>query len=353
MHKIFVEKANLENLTQTIENVFLRATKNLNWLKKGDKVLLKPALNSPDPYPATTHPQTIKVIYSILKERGAEVTIADQSGLEHVLHDSTGIIHGSSFDLFKRSGMWFEGSDFISLEDNGWESGFKHFQSEKTESWMNGFYISKIVDEVDHIINLPRISTHLVSGVTLAFKNWVGLLREDSRTIFHNEGPFNIGIKSRIRKSNIRHAKTTSKLFFEKMTEIFSAIEEKLRLTLFTATKAQVSVGPDKNLAFFKAKVVTPEPGLVFASDNILAAEVFAFTFLKHLYIRSSRWNKLKEKFILGLNGVAKEISHEEVWDNPFIKHALDIGLGTKKIAIEYTDVPKNLQNKLESLIFY
>jgi uncharacterized protein (DUF362 family) len=73
-------------ISSAIRNVILKATDNLSWLSAEETVLLKPALNSPDPYPATTHPLAISVTAELLAERGAKVVIGDQSGIEHVLH---------------------------------------------------------------------------------------------------------------------------------------------------------------------------------------------------------------------------------------------------------------------------
>ena len=85
-----------------------------------------------------------------------------------------------------------KGVEFIAFEDKGWNH-FKKFKP-KNSAWDNGFYITKVIDEVDHIINLPRISSHIMAGVTLGTKNLVGLLREDSRIEFHNDGPWPFSI---------------------------------------------------------------------------------------------------------------------------------------------------------------
>ena len=66
-------------LSSCIEDVFLNSTDNLKWLKSGDIVLLKPALNSGNPYPSTTHPLSIQTLAKILAENGARVVIGDQS----------------------------------------------------------------------------------------------------------------------------------------------------------------------------------------------------------------------------------------------------------------------------------
>jgi hypothetical protein len=59
-----------------------------------DIVLLKPALNSGDPYPSTTHPLALEVTSRLLADRVATVVIGDQSGIGHVLHHPGGVIRG-------------------------------------------------------------------------------------------------------------------------------------------------------------------------------------------------------------------------------------------------------------------
>ena len=70
-------------LSAAIGEVFLKTTDNLSRLSEGDTVLLKPALNSPDRYPSTTHPLAVSVTASLLAEKGADIVIGDQSGIGH------------------------------------------------------------------------------------------------------------------------------------------------------------------------------------------------------------------------------------------------------------------------------
>ena len=177
-----------KNLESSIKNILLKSTNDLSWLSKGDVVLLKPALNSPDPYPATTDPVTIEVIARLLIQRGARVVIGDQSGIGHVLHSPNGTVKGSSKGNYEKSGMKrMKEIPFAAFEEEGWDKGFYRYKSDGL-SWKHGFFITNWVKKVDHIINLPRLSTHVQAGVTLGFKNFVGLLREDSRLEFHMNG---------------------------------------------------------------------------------------------------------------------------------------------------------------------
>jgi hypothetical protein len=43
-------------IRDTLHDFILKSTNNLNWLSRGNIVLLKPALSSGDPYPVTTPP---------------------------------------------------------------------------------------------------------------------------------------------------------------------------------------------------------------------------------------------------------------------------------------------------------
>jgi uncharacterized protein (DUF362 family) len=112
-------------ISSAVRNVIQKATDNLSWLSAGEMVLLKPALNSPDPYPATTHPFAISVTAELLAELGAKVVIGDQSGIEHILHHHGGVIRGSTIENCARSGMGDRNdSRFMSFYDGGWDEGF-------------------------------------------------------------------------------------------------------------------------------------------------------------------------------------------------------------------------------------
>jgi uncharacterized protein (DUF362 family) len=341
-----------EELAAGIKKVFLGSTDDLSWLSKGDTVLLKPALNSPDPYPSTTHPLSLRVVVEVLKERGAKVIVADQSGIEHVLHDSSGVVHGSSKICYEKSGMSGSGIDFIALESRGWDS-FYNFKPGGKSAWKDGFYITDLIKEVDHIILLPRVSTHIQAGVTLGFKSLVGLLREDSRVEFHNDGAYSFAINFMARKGNLRTDYKDEDLFFEKVTEISLALKEKLRLTLFTATEAQVTLGPDRRIVpLFRSYVARPDTGLVFASSDIVATEVFSIALLTHLRSMVPLCHKLVQKLLMSFNSKAVDLGKVDVWENPFVENGLRLGLGRGDFKIVYSDVPADMKEGIDDMIY-
>ena len=131
---------------------------------------------------------------------------------------------------------------FIGFEDSGVDEGFFHHRSAHTGSWKDGYFITSWVKKADHIISLPRISTHSMAGATLGFKNMVGMLREDSRMEFHANGPMNRLFSGPRKGSNLLSSDDGSNTFFEKIVEIGDAVRNRLRLTLFLATEVQVTL---------------------------------------------------------------------------------------------------------------
>lgn len=343
------------SITECIENVFLKSTNDLEWLSDDDVVLLKPALNSSDPYPATTHPLAVKVISKILEDRGANVVVGDQSGLKHVLHDPSGVIHGNTHNNYVKSGMGEADDNFVSFESEGWDEGFLHHKSDQTPSWQDGFYVSKWIQKADHLINLPRLSAHSQAGATLGFKNMVGILRDDSRMDFHANGPYNLFIKNEARGSVLKSVDDKSNTFIEKIVEINDSIKEKLRLTLFVSTKAQATFGPNRSalklwkLELAKSHVVDLNPGLIFASADPVAAESFAIALLKDVRKNIPKLSGVYQSLLLFSNSNISRLDKLHLRDQLYIRHAINIGLGQLPDKIVYENVPETIQKRLNN----
>jgi len=345
------------SIALNIKDVFLKSTDNLAWLSPGDLVLLKPALNSPHPYPSTTHPLAAHVISKILKDNGAKVVVGDQSGIKSVLHHPGGVLRGNSRDNYIQAGMGTADDDFINFEKEGWDEGFYHHASRETSSWQDGFYITRWIRKADHIISLPRLSTHSQAGVTLGFKNMVGCLREDSRLEFHANGPYNLFIKIDAHGSSLKSVDDHNDTFFEKIVEISDAVRDKLRLTLFVATKAQTTFGPDSQslelgkLKIGRANITDLKPGLIFASTDQVAAESFAIALLKYLRKSLPTIPRLYERLILFSNPNIVKVDKIPVKDHPYIKHSMNIGLGEIASDIHYKYVPDVIRSVLGEIL--
>ena len=345
-------------ISSAIRNVILKATDNLSWLSEGETVLIKPALNSPDPYPSTTHPLAVSVTAEILAERGAKVVIGDQSGIEHVLPHPGGVIHGRTIDNYARSGMGNRNDTrFVGFEDSGWDEGFFHYRSAHTASWRDGFYITSWVKKADHIISLPRVSTHSMAGATLGLKSMVGMLREDSRMEFHANGPMNRFIIRSAKGSTLTSFDDGTGTFFEKIVEISDAIRDKLRLTLCLATEVQATFGPDRygfrlgRTGFGHSYIVKPEPGIIFGSADQIATEAMALAVLKDAQRSLPLIPRFVQRMGLFRNPYVKGFELMNVPDHPYIRHGMKIGLGAMPHEIVFEDVPEPVQQRLNGLL--
>ncbi|MGA2912277.1 MAG: DUF362 domain-containing protein [Methanoregula sp.] len=345
-------------ISSAIRDVILKATDNLSWLSEGETVLLKPALNSPDPYPSTTHPLAVSVTAELLAERGAKVVIGDQSGIEHVLHDPGGVIRGSSRDNFGWSGMGDRNDTrFVGFEDGGWNKGFFHHRSPHTASWRDGFYITSWAKDADHIISLPRVSTHSMAGVTLGLKSMVGMLREDSRMEFHANGPLNRFIIRSAKGGTLTSSDDGTGTFFEKIVEISDAIREKIRLTLYLATEIQATFGPDQyglrigRTGLGRAYVVRPKPGLIIASADQIAAESMALAVLKDAKRSLPLLPRCVQWVVLFRNPYVHGLDLTDVGEHPYIRHGMKIGLGEMPGEIVFEDVSVQVQQRLNGLL--
>ncbi|MBD3281637.1 DUF362 domain-containing protein [Candidatus Uhrbacteria bacterium] len=325
-----------QKLELYLEQFMLKVLDNFSWLKTGEIVLIKAAVNSPDAYPATTHPSAVEVLAKLIKDRDGIPVLGDQSGVEYIVHSPRGIIRGSTHDCFKQTGLSKASANVIAFEEDNWDD-FHLFEHPKAANWPDGFYITPWVAKADHIVSLPRISTHAQGGVTLGAKSWVGILRQDSRMEFHAQGPYNAFIEHYARGSGLHAGNKRNLDFFEMITEIQLAIADKLRGTIFTATKVQTTMGPNQylfenyGLKLFKAHVAEPETGLLIGSTDPVAADAVAVAFLFDCYKNHTPLHKkLLQKPVTILNGQIHELGSYNVWNNQFVAHGLNLGLGNK-----------------------
>lgn len=157
-----VEKAVLEslNLIGGLEN----------FVKTGQKVLLKPNLLAGEPpeKAVTTHPAVVRAVIRLVKACGGIPMVGDSPGLEF----------NPNYNLFKKicqtTGIW------AAVEEEGAE--IVHFGSAKKEvEFPEGriykkIILSEAVTKADVIINLPKLKTHSLTTYTGAVKNLFGCI---------------------------------------------------------------------------------------------------------------------------------------------------------------------------------
>lgn len=111
----------------------------------GKKVAIKANYNSSDPFPASTHPDTLNALVDFLKEKGANIVLAGKKGFEVVVLD----------DL-----------------KSGW-SRVRPLESH----WKNGFLFPDIFSNADAVVQTCCLKTHRFGGhFTMSLKNSVGMV---------------------------------------------------------------------------------------------------------------------------------------------------------------------------------
>lgn len=134
----------------------------------GKQVALKANFNSADPFPASTHIDTLRAIVQTLKKAGASgITLAERSGMgntEQVLKQM-GVL-----DLSRELGF-----SAVVLDHAGKEDWLK-VEKGKTH-WLRGFYMAKVFHDADKVVQTCCLKTHRFGGhFTLSLKNSVGLV---------------------------------------------------------------------------------------------------------------------------------------------------------------------------------
>ncbi len=135
---------------------------------KGSRVALKANYNSVDPFPASTHIDTLRAVVETIKEAGADaITLAERSGMG----DTQEVLDQMGVTKLSRE-LGFEA---IVLDDVG-KDGWMKFEHEGTH-WLRGFYLAKVFHDADKIVQTCCLKTHRFGGhFTLSMKNSVGMV---------------------------------------------------------------------------------------------------------------------------------------------------------------------------------
>jgi uncharacterized protein (DUF362 family) len=322
---------------------------NFSWLSKGDAVFIKPALNSGNPYPATTSPEAIGAVVKMLKDKGARrVIVGDMCGIEHVKLLQEGL-SGSSRSLMESSGMAraaeAAGAELHFFEEAGWSAFYEDFPAAGSH-WKQGLMMPNILKEVDHIILMPRCARHVLAGSTLGLKAAVGYWRTDTRLEYH------------------RDAST----FQEKTAEgnTVNTLLKKQRLALSAADKILTTFGPDKGL------IHEPEIGLVMASESVVAHDMVSLAWLleNRLSVPSSEKEGFKDPYgsqlmvsvanhwvVSKLGGLSQAVDSERltrndintIWDDRVLNRAYQVFGNMPAVVLEPANdaVPQALKKRL------
>ena len=144
---------------------------------KGKDVLLKPNFNTADPFPGSTHNDTLTYLILHLKSMGAKsIMIGERSGPP----DTRGVLKEKGIhDICNKLGVGL--INFEELPPDGWV----RIKPEKSH-WRNGFDVAKPVLDSKCIVMTCCLKTHGFGGVfTMSLKLSVGVTHKRNMTELH------------------------------------------------------------------------------------------------------------------------------------------------------------------------
>jgi len=326
------------------------AATDFSWLSRGDAVFIKPVNNSGNPYPATTSPIAIAAMVELLREKGAgRVIVGDMSGVQYVRFSATAR-SGSTRGLMESSGIaraaQASGAEIHCFEEAGWEAFYEDVPAVGT-NWKHALMMPNILKEVQHIVLMPRCSRHILSGSTLGLKAAVGYWRHDTRLEYH------------------RDAATLQEKTAEGNT--VATLRTKQRLVVTAADRVLTTFGPDKGYVF------EPEPGLVIASESVVAHDMVALAWLLE---NRRAMPEPQKKDLLDMSTVAPRFANHlvtfwlggwapardsetlvkndlrTIWDDRVLTRACEVFGGAPGVALQSVDgsLPEDLKTRLAEM---
>jgi uncharacterized protein (DUF362 family) len=171
--KVFVASG---DAAKAVRNVLAKMGGIEAFVKKGDRVLIKPnfSFSNPPEAATTTSPGLVKEVVLLCKEAGAKgVTVAD-----HTIRVARACV--------ERSGIQdaLDGIDDVRLLVPSKKSDFKETEVKQGKS-LKKVALAKVYLDNDVYINMPIAKNHSAGTVSFALKNQMGLIYD--RWAFHSK----------------------------------------------------------------------------------------------------------------------------------------------------------------------
>jgi uncharacterized protein (DUF362 family) len=239
-------------------------------------IALKANYNSDDPFPATTHPETLRVLAEHLKKNSSSLIMAERSGMGNttVVLKNRGVL-----DLSRKLGFQLLNLDSANPED------WYDVQAQGLH-WRHGFKIARIFKEADKVVQTCCLKTHRFGGhFTMSLKNSVGLIASRPRGTSYDY-------------MRELHSSPNQRLMIAEINKFYTT-----DLILMDATEGFSKGGPDRGTLI--------KPGLLLASSDRVAIDAVGVALLR-------------------LYGATPEVMKGRIFDQEQIAHAARLGVGVE-----------------------
>jgi uncharacterized protein (DUF362 family) len=314
-----------------MEEAVRRAVKlagGMDFVKEGQTVLIKPNVTGALKSPTTTNPEVLYATIKLVAERGPKrIIVADRSFSAQFVETTP-----KTIDVMKRVGHLDAVNQAISdvkapvvavgLEDAAGEferlgkpADTPHWRKIKPKvatHWPEGFELAELLFAVDHVINVPVVKTHFQAWFTMSMKAFVGMSHHRSRKEFHSMYQGDGSLFDQKRTSSRRRGVKRDPA--EEAAEVAPFVSRIAELNLGITPALNILDGSTCFVFGGPSSGDTAEPKMVVASRDRIAADVTGVAVLKSL-------------------GTEERLQNRSVWENPFIKHGIKIGLGIDSAA--------------------
>ena len=143
-------------------------------ITSGDKVTIKPNLNTADPYPASSDPAFIKALGEVILEAGASKIEIIESSTMRV--STRGVAEKVGLDVVADE----LDADLVFLDEHDWVK--VKFPRGK---YLKGGSIGKPLLDIEKLVLAPCLKTHFLAGFTGSMKLFVGWIKYTQRIRMH------------------------------------------------------------------------------------------------------------------------------------------------------------------------
>lgn len=239
---------------------------------KSKKIAIKANFNSADPFPASTHYDTLESILKILSTLECKIVLAERSGM------------GKTRDVLSKLGIFDLVSAYngeVVVIDSLKKNDFAPFAG---NHWNQKFLMARAFLEADHVISTCCLKTHRFGGYfTLSLKNSVGAIaryRPGDRYDYMKE----------------LHQSPHQRKMIAEINKVLPC-----DIVVLDAKKGFSTMGPEKGK--------TIEPKILLASTDRVAVDVVGVALLRHYK-------------------TTPEVTKGDIFELDQIKRAVELGIG-------------------------
>lgn len=333
------------NMTDAVKKA-VELAGGMDFIQEDQTVLIKPNCTGAMVSPTTTNAEVLYATIKLVAERGPRrILVSDRcfsplfvettpktmevmravghlDAVNQAISDTKAPVIAIGFEEAER--------EYENLGVTPKTPRWRKMKPEMAKHWPNGYELAELLFAVDHVINVPVIKTHFQAWFTMAMKAFVGMSHHRTRLEFHSEKSGDRSLTDQLGASSLEHKNSRRRRGIKKDRD-----KEEKEIYPFVARIAELNLGlrPSLNILDGSKSFVfggpshgdEAEPKVIVASRDRVAADVTGVAVLKQL-------------------GCEDRIMTRSIWQIPFVRHAVKIGVGIKnadQIDLVGHDVPQ------------